>query len=435
MKSELLKKLSSYSALASLCMGLSKFSDAQTIYTDVNPDVSGYDVEFELDLNNDGVVDFIIFSGIDSWYTGNYSRSINWFYSTSVSVRGYNNNGIGIAYGINRNLAKPFSKGDTIGSSLLFDRKNSNLLLGKNDNDGDKTGLWPNQNEKFLGLKLHVGNNDYYGWARLVVFSGGKALVIKDYAYNLLPDKPIIAGEVVCPPISVDLYVPKVESCVSNPIVIKAIGNSANSYEWKKDNFTVLQSLNEEFNVTESGHYKVIGSYGVCQDTSEEVKVTINSLPDEPVINKFYGSFIGTDSMPGFHYQWFFGEYSIPDSDYPYIKPEWNGYYRVMVTDSNGCSSAYSNLFFVGFVNAEAIFTDSYSFQSFLSNRTLFIQNIPQEFLNGELKVFDVTGRKLVEQKIGTSSEQVNLSDLPDGLYILELSKNGLKERRKFVLN
>src|SRR5258706_872613 len=44
-------------------------------------------------------------------------------------------------------------------------------------------------------MKFKIGNDFHYGWARLVVDTNAKWMVLKDYAYNSKPNTAILAGE------------------------------------------------------------------------------------------------------------------------------------------------------------------------------------------------------------------------------------------------
>jgi hypothetical protein len=49
---------------------------------------------------------------------------------------------------------------------------------------------------KYLGFKLKDDASDFhYGWIRCDVLDEGRTMIIKDYAYELTPDNPILAGD------------------------------------------------------------------------------------------------------------------------------------------------------------------------------------------------------------------------------------------------
>jgi hypothetical protein len=53
-------------------------------------------------------------------------------------------------------------------------------------------GLWHDGLDHFVGLRILSNNHYYYGWVRLQILWG--ECIVKDYAYNILPDQPILAG-------------------------------------------------------------------------------------------------------------------------------------------------------------------------------------------------------------------------------------------------
>jgi hypothetical protein len=60
---------------------------------------------------------------------------------------------------------------------------------------GTSIGYWPAATDKYLALKLIVGTNTYYGWARFDVVATSSSLTIKDYAYESSPNVCIQSGQ------------------------------------------------------------------------------------------------------------------------------------------------------------------------------------------------------------------------------------------------
>ena len=66
-------------------------------------------------------------------------------------------------------------------------------------------GRWVNVNNQYLGLKFQIHGKTHYGWARLSVQAGsppGGPIVtatLTGYAYETVPNKPIIAGRTTGP--------------------------------------------------------------------------------------------------------------------------------------------------------------------------------------------------------------------------------------------
>jgi hypothetical protein len=60
------------------------------------------------------------------------------------------------------------------------------------------TGSWFDVTNRYLGLKFQIKGKTHYGWARLSVFTTQSftfAAALTGYAYETVPNKPIIAGK------------------------------------------------------------------------------------------------------------------------------------------------------------------------------------------------------------------------------------------------
>lgn len=59
-------------------------------------------------------------------------------------------------------------------------------------------GPWVNTTNRYLGLKFLINNEVHYGWARMSVpvqFERGGGVMLTGYAYETVPNKPLLAGE------------------------------------------------------------------------------------------------------------------------------------------------------------------------------------------------------------------------------------------------
>lgn len=200
MKIQLQKKLYGFIATA---MMFSVSANAQIIYTDVNPDTSiictGYPCSksYNLDLNNDGTVDFTL--------STNYSRCAH--FQGMINRRSVN---ITSQSG-NLAAANMLSANSTIGSNLSFSTNTIPLrsIVSGSPAPGcpgtvGSSGSWTETTDHYLGLQFSVGTNTYYGWVRLIVVVASNlatpvSCTVKDYAYNSIPNQPILAGQ-TCPP-------------------------------------------------------------------------------------------------------------------------------------------------------------------------------------------------------------------------------------------
>ena len=150
---------------------------SQIIYTDI-PDATP-NASYPLDLNNDTIDDFIIQFGGSAGTTGVlcYPQNNNAYAGEFV-------NGIYLPWALATSSA--------ICASLAtwYDSSNPGTM-----GLGASIGYWPGATNKYLALKLIVGTNTYYGWARLDLLETSGSFTLKDYAYQSTPNTCILAGQ------------------------------------------------------------------------------------------------------------------------------------------------------------------------------------------------------------------------------------------------
>ncbi len=214
-KSTLLKKLSSYSALASVAIAASQKTDGQIIYTGLNKIVTKGDGIYYLDLNNDGTKDFIMTDSVS-------------FHTTSgkdIDIGGIAGLTPGDSIERDPNLpglyfADPNSFKNIIGASdkwisyATFDFCSVKSFKNK--------GVFAGKGDKYVGLKLSKAGKFYYGWMRINLNAKCDTLVIKGYAYNATAGDTITAGEVGTGIASINNAAAVLESFNPNPATTTA---------------------------------------------------------------------------------------------------------------------------------------------------------------------------------------------------------------------
>jgi type IX secretion system substrate protein len=206
-----------YLLLVSILMGHPV--KAQIVYTDIK-DVTftcnkkcdncySYDCNksYSLDLNNDGTTDFNINTGreVRNWDGGNGTYCCTYEFSNWVSIRTVNDNSVLVTLG---SAAAVMARSDisSISAWSAAVLGNFNLRSVSRNCQLDYSGLcgtirsegnWPSSTDRYLGLKIILNGQTYYGWARLsVIVDESKAsFKIKDYAYERTPGQTIHAGD------------------------------------------------------------------------------------------------------------------------------------------------------------------------------------------------------------------------------------------------
>lgn len=195
--STLQQKLKSYSAVAAgaaAATALSNDAKAQVIYTDVSPDVtvntSGDN--YQLDLDNNGVVDFGI-----AFMTGTYAGTYPYNYIVAYAGALASTNQIDTA--ATSGYPTAHASGDLISAANLWDigygAAGQHLIGITFTTAGFTAGNFPGTTDKYLAVKFDISGTTHYGWARLDVGTNSETFTIKDYAYNGTADAPITAGD------------------------------------------------------------------------------------------------------------------------------------------------------------------------------------------------------------------------------------------------
>lgn len=180
-------------------------AQGEVVYTDVDPDVT-VDIPgtgVELDLNDDGVVDFTFFFTSTNFFYFTYWGGLNAYVVNAIFASPKNENGIAALSEGGGAYAYPYA----ISSGLEIGPYAGNFMQNAYQTLVYQfyaiissffyypivaAGEWIfGQADKFVGLQLQEGDSTYYGWIRLTVDPSNRAFTIKDIAYENTSDTPI----------------------------------------------------------------------------------------------------------------------------------------------------------------------------------------------------------------------------------------------------
>lgn len=214
------EKIKNYSALAGAFLLGGMSAQGAIVYTDVDPDetYNEHTDFYNLDLNNDGTVDFVIYI-VDIAYSGVFSTSGGDSFSglfQDVFLLPASGNSAAASTVAAGAYIYPYAlnSGDAIDGTLSFRSESiqsmaTYLAVVDFPVPGSNYVFFSYGNwqggvyNKFLGLRFQDAGNTYYGWARLDCGPDHHSFTIKDYAYNSTPDAMIVAGEIPPPPIEI----------------------------------------------------------------------------------------------------------------------------------------------------------------------------------------------------------------------------------------
>lgn len=181
--------------------GKTTIGSSKIIYTDVNPDsviINTSRQLYNLDLDNDGVTDFVFTE--EGRPTGTNAACRNNATGTEyvADVKPASGSNNDIIYESYVNLARPLDSLSVIDANASWTSDTLNKLLyviitGPAANCLSPEGIWNHYSDAYLGLKFIKNGNTYYGWARLHYYLA--SLNLRDYAYNSIPNQLILAGQ------------------------------------------------------------------------------------------------------------------------------------------------------------------------------------------------------------------------------------------------
>lgn len=207
------RQLNAYALAASAAgvsvLALARASEAKVVYTETHQ-VTHARVPLYLDLNHDGINDFVLRT---IYYAGTSG------FEMGLDAAGYRNNAVAgkrftdgsyffsaasaLPAGAEIGPKRPFPVRFPFMAEELF-KKNVRTSSGYSD-VGPWVGKGKGVRDRYLGLKFIIHGKVHYGWARLSVTLGHHRQyddvsgTLTGYAYETVPNKPIIAGQITGP--------------------------------------------------------------------------------------------------------------------------------------------------------------------------------------------------------------------------------------------
>lgn len=236
------------------------------------------------------------------------------------------------------------------------------------------------------------------------------------------------------------------ECGTANTVVLKS--NSAASNQWLLSGQPIPGATSNTYDPSKSGHYSVLATneFG-CKALSDSVFVGIYPKPASPVYTNLNNLLYVKDSLtfPPTLYalQWYKDNDPIPGAtDYRYCTKA-SGSYGVQVTDlTTGCTSYYGATVAYN-PNVANCFSGTsdlgYAALGIFPNPTAdAVQVRLPEPLSAAaaLRLWDATGRlvRTATLTAGTDSFPVDCSDLPNGMFTLEVLAGGIRALGKVMV-
>jgi hypothetical protein len=206
LKPRLDRTLLAYVAAASAAgvslLALTEPSQAEVVFTPTNQTISPGHLA-TIDLNGDGITDFVITAHAFGFKTKGVNPTCGGTtcirYSGSMRIKRERSNlVVGAKNFRERPFAKAFALNSKVGSSDAFLGTQTVFMqtcFVSNDTY-EGYGGW-RDTTRFLGLKLVLNGQNYFGWARVTEKQNSCRITatLTGYAYETTPNTPILAGQ------------------------------------------------------------------------------------------------------------------------------------------------------------------------------------------------------------------------------------------------
>lgn len=159
----------------------------------------------------------------------------------------------------------------------------------------------------------------------------------------------------------------------------------------------------------------------------DSVQVTLNSLPSPAIYQD--GNRLYTDSAVA--YQWYFNGIPVPEATNRELQADSSGVYQIGTTDNQGCFGLSAPLDVIVTTTQESAYIFTGRLWPNPTSEGVNLEIKSDKIANKEfvVKVLDLFGRTLIEERFHTNSERLrksfNLHNFPTGVYLIVVQMNG----------
>ncbi|HRF76159.1 MAG TPA: T9SS type A sorting domain-containing protein [Chitinophagales bacterium] len=185
-------KISAYSTMAGAFLTLANESQAAVIYNNIDDHTYTAIGWYGLDADDNGYPDFLM--------QAVSAEGGNWTFASAIgalSSSGYGNDAnMVVGYlGDVHYYGSALNAGELIGPLSPFADNTYNRAWLASVYSGSTYGQFGNTGDRFMGFKFDIDGSLHYGWARLNITLNPVTVTVKGYAYDDIPNNPIIAGD------------------------------------------------------------------------------------------------------------------------------------------------------------------------------------------------------------------------------------------------
>lgn len=165
-----------------------------------------------------------------------------------------------------------------------------------------------------------------------------------------------------------------------------------------------------------------------CSGNTTSLTVTVSATPNKPSISQTGNELNAGITAAG--YQWYNGSTEIKDAKSQTYTPTTNGSYLVQATNNGGCSSFSAPFNFVKTAIREDAIFSNFTFYPNPITTQLFV-DFNKRF---ELSFFNLSGQETLQKTDLQGKQEIDLSSLKRGIYLMKITSDGKTAVRKLLL-
>ncbi len=220
--------------------------------------------------------------------------------------------------------------------------------------------------------------------------------------------------------------------CAGNALALAVTADNTSGYQWYKSGVGAINGANSNTyaipatDLTNTGDYTVVVT-NTCGDVaSNTASVTVNALP-VPIITQA-GAQLSTQNFSG--YQWQLGGSDIATATSQTFTATQTGSYTVYVTDGNGCT-ATSAAVQVTISGIDDVWAQGISLYPNPAGNVLNITLGNK--VDVTMATYSADGKLIETHTPATNFVTLDVSRYAQGVYILQVNKNGATTQYRFV--
>ncbi len=239
------------------------------------------------------------------------------------------------------------------------------------------------------------------------------------------------------PVIDTLVVMPDDSICNGDSVMLSAVDTYGGLYQWYNDTTVLNNATQGVYYAKSSGYYWVeVSNTNGCRANSGIQPITVIDNPSKPgtwvIGNTLYTNAADADL------QWYMNESLLSFAIYNSFNISASGYYYVIATNEFGCSTS-SDTVYVTYSSGIAEVDDINEIQ-LVPNPTTGKFIVSFETSSGqavEINITDLTGRVIYDKVYESSgkhfSREIDLSDIPQGIYMVGIIVDKSKAMTKLV--